>query len=329
MFVDALVLRFIHLSFLYLLAPLTLLALMFRLRWYKKVVYVYALVDAAVKNNVHSSHPYKKVLAVMRLIVLLLVGLAALEPQLVDSTSRVKSQGIDIVIALDVSGSMRMTDFSDDDRSRLEIAKDEAINFVHKRHNDAIGMTIFGRDAVSRCPLTHDKKMVEYLIGNIDFTAVDEGATVLARGILVALNRLRSSTARSKIIVVLTDGEPTPSLDIAIATAITVAKEMGVKIYTIGIGGDKPVHIGWNQVMPGVNVELLQRIARETGGQFYLAHSRQGMRSIYEIIDKLEASDKEVPLFSRYEDLGGWCMWGALGVLLTEWLVSSTIWFGL
>lgn len=326
---DALVLRFIHLGFLYFLVPITLLALIYRLRWYKKVIYVYALVDAAVKKNVHSRHPYKKIVAAMRLIALLLLAVAALEPQLVDSTSRVKSQGIDIMIALDVSGSMRMADFPDDDRSRLEVAKAEAINFVHKRHNDAIGMTIFGRDAVSRCPLTHDKKMIEYLIGNIDFTAVDEGGTVLARGILVALNRLRVSTARSKIIVVLTDGEPTVSLDVAIATAIIVAKEMGVKIYTIGIGGDKPIRINREYVVPGVNVELLQRIARETGGQFYLAHSRQGMRSIYEIIDKLETSDKEVPLFSRYEDLGGWCMWGALGVLLGEWLLSSTIWFGL
>jgi Ca-activated chloride channel family protein len=327
--VDYLVIRYLHLEFLYVLVPLTLLALIYRLRWYKKVFYVYALVDAAVKKNVHSRHPYKKILTVMRLILLVLLALAALEPQQVDTTSRIKSQGIDIMIALDVSGSMRMADFPDDDRSRLEIAKNEAINFVHKRNSDAIGMTIFGRDAVSRCPLTHDKKIIEYLIDHIDFTVVDESATVLARGILVALNRLRASTARSKIIVVLTDGEPTVSLDIAIATVLDVAKEMGVKIYTIGIGGDTPTRISRNLEIPGVNIELLQRIARETGGQFYLAHSRQGMRSIYETIDKLEASDREVPLFSRYEDLGGWCMWGALGVLLGKWLLSSTIWFGL
>jgi Ca-activated chloride channel family protein len=326
--VDALVLRFIHLGFLYFLVPLTLLALIYRLRWYKKVIYVYTLVDAAVKKNVQSRHPYKKVLAAMRLIVLLLVGLAALEPQLVDTNLRVKSHGMDIMIALDVSGSMRMTDCPDDDRSRLEIAKDEAVNFVRKRHNDAIGMTIFARDAASRCPLTHDKKMVESLISTLTFDQVDYRGTVLARGILVALNRLRASEARSKIIVVLTDGSPEgPDLDIA--TAISVAKEMGVKVYTIGIGEDHPVQIGFFEVMAGVNSELLQRIARETGGQFYLARSRQDMRTIYDTIDKLETSAIETPLFSRYEDLGQWCLWGALGMLLGEWLLSSTIWFGL
>jgi Ca-activated chloride channel family protein len=151
---------------------------------------------------------------------------------------------------------------------------------------------------------------------------------VLARGILVALNRLRASEARSKIIVVLTDGSPEgPDLDIA--TAISVAKEMGVKVYTIGIGEDHPVQIGFFEVMAGVNSELLQRIARETGGQFYLARSRQDMRTIYDTIDKLETSAIETPLFSRYEDLGQWCLWGALGMLLGEWLLSSTIWFGL
>lgn len=325
---DALVIRFIHLNFLYVLVPLALLALAYRLRWHKKVTYVYALVDAAVKKKVHSRHPYKKILAAIRFIVLLLLGLAALEPQLVDTHSRIKSQGIDIMIALDVSGSMHMTDFPDDDRSRLEIAKDEAITFVRKRHNDAIGMTIFARDAASRCPLTHDKKMVESLISTLTFDQVDYRGTVLARGILVALNRLRVSTARSKIIVVLTDGSPEgPDLDSA--TAISVAKEMGVKIYTIGIGEDHPVQVGFFEVLPGVNVELLQRIARETGGQFYLARSRQDMRAIYDTIDKLETSDIETPLFSRYEDLGLWCLWGVLGVLLGEWLVSSTIWFGL
>lgn len=325
---DTFVIRYLHLEFLYFLVPLAVVILLYRLRWYKKVIYVYALVDAAVKKKVHSRHPYKKIIIGLRLIALTLLALAALEPQQVDTTSRVKSQGIDIMIALDVSGSMRMADFSDDGRSRLEIAKDEAIHFVRKRHNDAIGMTIFGRDAASRCPLTHDKKMVESLISTLDFDQVDSRGTVLARGILVALNRLRVSTARSKIVVVLTDGSPEgPDLDIA--TAISVAKEMGVKIYTIGIGEDHPVQVGFFDVLPGVNTELLQRIARETGGQSYLARNKKDMRTIYDTIDTLETSDIESPLFSRYEDLGNWCMWGALGVLLAEWFLSSTVWFGL
>lgn len=325
---NDLVIRFVHLNFLYVLVPLVLLALAYRLRWHKKVTYVYALVDAAVKKNRQSRHPYKKVLTVLRFVALCLLAIAALEPQRVDTTSRVKSQGIDIMIALDVSGSMHMTDFPDDERSRLEIAKDEAIHFVRKRDNDAIGMTIFARDAASRCPLTHDKKMVESLISSLTFDQVDYRGTVLARGILVALNRLRASHARSKIIVVLTDGTPEgPDLDIA--TAINVAKEMGVKIYTIGIGDDHPVQVGFFEVLAGVNVELLQRIARETGGQSYLARSKKDMRAIYDTIDTLERSEIETPFFSRYEDLGSTCLWAALCLLLSEWFLSSTFWFGI
>lgn len=320
--------RFVHLNFLYVLVPIALFALVYRLRWHKKVVYVYALVDAAVKKKVQSRHPYKQLLAALRVVTVCLLAIAALEPQRVDTTSRVKSQGIDIMIALDVSGSMRMTDFPDDDRSRLEIAKDEAIHFVRKRHNDALGMTIFARDAASRCPLTHDKKMVETLISSLTFDQVDYRGTVLARGILVALNRLRASKSKSKIIVVLTDGTPEgPDLDIA--TAINVAKEMGVKIYTIGIGEDHPVQIGFFDVLAGVNVELLQRIARETGGQSYLARSKKDMRAIYDAIDRLETSEIETPFFSRYEDLGSTCLWAALCLLLGEWFLSSTFWFGI
>jgi len=326
--VNDLVIRFVHLNFLYALVPLALLALVYRLRWHKKIIYRYALVDAAVKRKVHSRHPYKKILFFMRVCALTLLALAALEPQLVDTTSRIKSQGIDIMIALDVSGSMHMTDFPDDERSRLEIAKDEAIHFVRKRHNDALGMTIFARDAASRCPLTHDKKMVEELIRSLSFDQVDYRGTVLARGILVALNRLRVSKASSKIIVVLTDGSP-EGPDVDIATAINVAKEMGVKVYTIGIGEDHPVQIGFFEMLPGVNTELLQRIARETGGKSYLARSKQDMRAIYDAIDTLETSEIETPLFSRYHDVGRWCLFGALGMLLSEWILAATIWFGL
>jgi Ca-activated chloride channel family protein len=290
-------------------------------------VYVYSLASTLVKRGYKSRHPYKKILALLRYAVLILLGVAALEPQLVDTSSRVKVQGIDIMVVLDVSGSMQLQDFSDDNRSRLEIAKDEAIHFVRKRTNDALGMVIFARDALSRCPLTHDKKILEDLIGQLSFDSVDPRSTMLAKGLLLALNRLRSSEARSKVIIVLTDGEPSED-DLDIKLPIKVAQELGVKIYAIGIGEDHPVQHGF-YLIPGVNKKLLDYIAGETGGQSYMARSAGDMRAIYSSIDALETTDKDVPVFSRYHDVGSYCAWGALALLVGEWLLNSTVWFGL
>lgn len=325
---DFSAIRFIHLSFLYWLVPLCIAVLVYRLRWYKAIKYRYSLVDAATKKGVTRKHHYaKKGISFFRLLTIGLLLTAALEPQEVDTSSRVKADGIDIVLALDVSGSMQINDFADDDRFRLEIAKDEAISFVRKRHNDAIGLTLFARDAVSRCPLTHDKKMLEDLIHSLSFDIIDPSATVLGRGMLTALNRLRASRAKSKIIILLTDGEPNGH-DIPIDRAIKVAVELGVRVYTIGIGDDKPI-ITLAGIINGVNSELLQRIAQETGGRSYLARSTQDMRAIYESIDTLEKTSIETPLFTKYADQGFWLIIIAAVTFLMEIFLSATVWFGL
>jgi len=263
----------------------------------------------------------------MLIILMLLLG----RPQLVDVRSQMHTQGINIMLVLDVSGSMRLQDYGDDDRSRFEIAQDEAIRFIKARPNDAIGLVIFGRDAVSRCPLTLDKKMLEAIITETKIGVVNEGATVLVRGMMTAVNRLKNMQGKSNVMIVLTDGEPTVE-DIDSRIAIEVAKQLGIKIYTIGIGGDQPRLVMTPHgpgMLPAVNKELLEHIAQQTGGKFFLARNAQDMREVYQTIDKLEKVDLEVPVFTRYYDIFIPGVWVVFVLLLLEILLSATIWFGI
>ncbi len=237
------------------------------------------------------------------------------------------------MLVLDVSGSMSTQDYSDDERSRFDVAKDEAIRFIQARPNDAIGIVLFGKDAVSRCPLTLDKKMLETIIMQTQLGVVDHDGTVLSRGILTAANRLKNSTAKSNVMIVLTDGEPTPE-DADPAVAIEIAKQLKIKIYTIGIGSDEDrvvMHPIFGAIgkMPKVNKELLTKIAQETGGKFFLARNAQDMRAVYKTIDALEKSDIETPLFTKYYDIFMTGVWIVFALLLFEVALSTTIWFGI
>ncbi len=267
----------------------------------------------------------------MRAVSLALLVFLIAKPQLVDSHSKVSAQGIDIMLAIDISGSMEMQDDERDVRSRVEIAKAEAIRFIEKRTNDAIGLVIFAQDAVSRCPLTHDKRMVRHLVQNLQIGQIDHLGTVLATALISAMNRLKNSKAKSKVIILLTDGEPSEN-DTPALVAIEAAKRLDVKVYTIGIGGDKPVFV---QTMygiarsPGVNVELLKKIAHDTGGKFFMARNAQDMRTIYDTIDSLEKTDNETPVFSNYWDIFIPFIWLIITLLLTELVLSTYIWFGI
>jgi Ca-activated chloride channel family protein len=284
------------------------------------------------KNNYKGvNHPHKKIFYVMRAVSLALLVFLIAKPQLVDSHSKVSAQGIDIMLAIDISGSMEMQDDERDVRSRVEIAKAEAIRFIEKRTNDAIGLVIFAQDAVSRCPLTHDKRMVRHLVQNLQIGQIDHLGTVLATALISAMNRLKNSKAKSKVIILLTDGEPSEN-DTPALVAIEAAKRLDVKVYTIGIGGDKPVFV---QTMygiarsPGVNVELLKKIAHDTGGKFFMARNAQDMRTIYDTIDSLEKTDNETPVFSNYWDIFIPFIWLIITLLLTELVLSTYIWFGI
>lgn len=325
-------LRLVHPIALYILFPVYFLALLIRLKWHKAVIYRYPLTDVLIKNHIVSSHPYKKIFFVLRSLALILLAFLIAKPQLVDSNSKVNVEGIDIVLSIDLSGSMQNRDDKDDQRSRVEIAKAEAIRFIEKRDNDAIGLVIFGADAVSRCPLTLDKAVLKSMVHELEIGVIPHEGTVLSTALITAVNRLKNSSAKSKVIILLTDGEPSEG-DMDPKIAIDVAKKLGIKVYTVGIGSDKPrtmMHPLYGPIrMPGVNKDLLSMIAHQTGGQFFMAQSAKDMRTIYDTIDSLEKTETQAPVFSNFWDIFIPFVWIIFGLIMLELLLSSLVWFGL
>lgn len=298
----------------------------------RRVMYSHTRVAECQNIGLQSTHPHKKIIYCLRFLSLITLALLVGKPQLVDQRSSIRVEGIDIVLVLDVSGSMEFRDYSDDNRTRLEVARAEAKHFIAKRDNDAIGLVVFGNDAVSRAPLTVDKKILKTMIDTLKIGLIDPSGTCLFTGILTAANRLKNSKARSKVMILLTDGEPSKG-DADPVTTLDIVKKIGIKIYTIGIGSEEEqyiVHPWYGTILkPRINKELLTMIARETGGQFFNAKNAVDMRSVYNVIDQLEKTEYETNLFSCYYDLFvllGWCV---LFFLMIEVVLSSLVWFRL
>jgi Ca-activated chloride channel family protein len=172
----------------------------------KTTTYIYSRTHMLLSTGLSDGYIFQKILDGMRLLSLLVLIFLIARPQYIDEQSKLEVRGIDIVIALDVSGSMGLQDYADDSRSRFTIAKDEASRFIKKRDNDAIGLVVFGGIALLRCPITMDKKLLLTLVNDLELGDVDPGLTMLARGMLAGINRLKQSSAASKVIILLTDG---------------------------------------------------------------------------------------------------------------------------
>ena len=222
--------RLVNGSWLYVLVPLLVAAACAYYKKKKQVAYASLLGKELLVKGAATHHPYKKILSALHFLLLCLLALICARPQLVDSRTEVTVEGIDIVLALDLSGSMAMRDFENDPRTRIDIAKDEALEFIKKRPHDAIGLVIFGNDALSRCPITHDKKLLEETVKELHIGMIDYEGTLLATALVTAASRLKHSKAKSKVIILLTDGNPSEN-DINPETAIQVAQKMGIKIY--------------------------------------------------------------------------------------------------
>jgi len=298
---------------------------------HKAVVYRYSLGYSLKKKNI-TSYFHKKFFYFLRFLILLLLALAVAKWQVVDSRSKVPVSGIDMVLVLDASGSMQFRDYDDDERSRFDVAKAEAIRFIEKRHSDALGLVLFGKDTVSRCPITFDKLMLKEVVEELKLGVIDSDGTMLITGIVTAANRLKHSQAKSKVMIVLTDGEPSEG-DMDPSVGIDVAKKLGIKIYTVGIGSEQEqvfMHPMYGVVAkPKVNKELLTKIATETGGYYFLARNAGDMRRIYDKIDALEKTEHEVPMFSLYYDLLMPFVASVMVLLFGELFLSTYVWFGL
>jgi Ca-activated chloride channel family protein len=231
--------------------------------------------------------------------------LALARPQSSNSWQNVTTEGIDIVIALDISTSMLAMDFSP---NRLEAAKDVAQEFIAGRTNDKIGLVVFAGESFTQCPLTTDHATVINLFKSIESGMIEDG-TAIGNGLATAVSRLKESTAISKVIILLTDGENNRG-EIAPVTAAELAKTFGIRVYTVGVGTigtapypmQTPFGIQVRDVEVKIDEEILGKIASTTDGKYFRATNNNKLAEIYKEIDKLEKSKIDVKEFSKKEE---------------------------
>lgn len=268
------------------------------------------------------------------LAVFVLLVVAMSRPRSVDvSTHTKRIYGVDIVLAVDVSGSMLAKDFKP---NRLEALKRTAIEFIKKRPNDRFGLVLYAGEAFTRVPLTSDHHILIKAIKEIDyfklFKQIEQG-TAIGMGLATAVNRIKDSQAKSKVIILMTDGvNNTGAIDPQ--TALELAKQFGIKVYTIGIGtnGIAPFPILYengrieyvNQRVE-IDEKLLKKIARETGGKYYRASDNKKLKEIYDEIDKLEKSKLEVTKYYQYKELFRPLLWSAVILLFIVWILRQMI----
>jgi Ca-activated chloride channel family protein len=253
---------------------------------------------------------------------LMIVGLA--RPQRTDSHTEVTANGIDIVLGLDVSGSMQALDFTVNNTriNRIEVVKAVVARFIEERPNDRIGLIAFAASPYLVSPLTLDH---DWLLQNLERVNVGIGddGTAIGSAIAAAVNHLRTTAAKSKVVILLTDGVNNTG-KIAPLAAAEAARALGVKVYTIGVGvrGKAPIPVPDDSgkmhiVMAAVDVDekTLQAVARETGGLFYRATDTDSLRKIYEQINHYEKSAQSVEKFEHVEELYRWALYPAVGLL--------------
>jgi len=328
-------LRCAYFELLYVLIPAFIALVLYRWFLYRSPVYRYPLTNKIVDEKLSTVAYHKHILFGLRASALLGLIFLITRPQWVDERSKINVEGIDIILAIDVSESMVFFDDLRDRQPRIEVAKQEAIRFIEKRGNDPIGVVIFGKEALSCCPLTLDKNILKEIVGGLQLRMIDSSETWLGTGLATAVNRLKNSKAQSKIVILLTDGIPTQHEKIDVQTAMELAKQFGIKVYTIGIGNEQggffthPMLGGALQQMSSpINVELLKNIAAATGGKFFRAHNAQEMRDVYSTIDRLEKTEYETNLFHHYYEAFITFIWFVLALIGIELMLKLLLWRG-
>lgn len=323
-----------HPWFLLLLLALPVLA------WLKgklggQAAFLYSSVELVKPvTSITRSHA-GRILAALRWLALagFILGLA--RPQQVQTETSVKASGIDIAVAIDLSGSMESEDFRyrGEQVSRLALAKEVLKGFVSKREGDRIGLIAFAGKAYVASPLTLDH---EFLIQNIDRLALHmiEDGTAIGSGLTTAVNRLRELKSKSKIVILMTDGQNNAG-KVQPLTAAEAAKALGIKVYTIGVGihGNAPMPVfdafgmkHYRMVPVDIDEETLKSIASMTGGKYYRADSAENFAKIYAEIDALEKTDVEVKKYVQVDERFAWAVVPALLLLLLEIILGNTVW---
>jgi Ca-activated chloride channel family protein len=276
-------------------------------------------------------------LMALRWLVLALFIVALAQPRLMKSQTTVKASGIDIMVALDMSGSMVSEDFvvNGSRVNRFNMARSVLEGFIDQRPDDRIGLVVFATQAFIATPLTLDHDFLREDLDRLEIGAINPNATAIGDGLSTALNQLRGVKAKSKIVILMTDGQNN-SGNIDPLTAAQAAQALGVKVYTIGVSknGMAPMPIGKNpftgetvyQMEPvDVDETTLKQIAQITGGQYYRADNAGRFQQIYAEINKLEKTEEVVNKFTQYTELFPWVVSTGLVLLLAEMVLASTL----
>ncbi len=266
----------------------------------------------------------------LRLLGLLFLVLSLARPQLSLKEEKVNAEGIDIMLAIDLSSSMLAKDFEPD---RLEVSKQVAEAFVRNRKYDRLGLAVFAGEAFTQCPLTTDQSILIDFLQALAVGTLEDG-TAIGMGLATAVNRLKDSESESKVVILLTDGVNNTGY-IDPETAAEIAREYDVKVYTIGVGseGNAPTPVNrrsngqyiFRNAKVQIDERLLQEISSSTGGRYYRARDRTQLEAIYAEIDRLEKTEIEVNIFKRYQDEFRFFLLIGLGLLLFELLLRKTV----
>ena len=299
--------EFANPDLLYLLIAIPLIAAWFifrRKKLFPNVKYSSTSPFQNIKPTIKTRLVYLP--AFLRLLALGLLIIALARPRSASTKESIKTEGIDIIIAMDISRSMLAEDFSP---NRIEVAKQQAVEFIDERKNDRIGLVVFAGESFTQCPITIDHSVLKNLFKSVETGMIEDG-TAIGMGLATSVARLKESKADSRVIILLTDGKNNTG-DIAPKTAAEMAKEFDIKVYTIAVGKQGKVpypfktRFGGTQrkmVEVGVDEQLLKEIAELTGGKQYRATGNESLEQIYEEIDNLEKTEIDVSSYKNYKE---------------------------
>ena len=321
--------EFAHIEFLVALAVIPLLVLWYVFKYWNRQAIVGYSTSQFFQGKTGWKSKIHHALFVLRILAVSAIIFALARPQSSSSWQDIKTEGIDIVIAFDISSSMLARDF---EPNRLEAAKEVAIEFIKNRPNDRIGLVVYSGESFTQCPLTTDHDKLINLFEQLENGMVTDG-TAIGMGLANAVNRLKESTSKSKVVILLTDGESNMG-SIPPITAAEIATTFGVKVYTIGVGtkGQAPMpvsdmfgRIRYQNMDVNIDEETLTQIAELTNGQYFRATNNESLESIYAEIDKLEKTViEETQYEKKYEEFFSLALI-ALGLLLAELILRRTI----
>ena len=276
-------------------------------------------------------------LSSLRWLVLALFIIALAQPRFTKSETKITASGVDIVVALDLSGSMAAEDFEIGGQpvNRLVMAREVLKKFIAKRPNDRIGLVVFATEAYTATPLTLDHDFLLANLERLDLNTINGNQTAIGMGLSTALNRLRELKSKSKIVILMTDGQNNTG-KVDPLTAAEAAQALNVKVYTIGVGtrgmartpaGRNPFtgEVVYRQQPVDIDEDALQEIAKRTSGKYYRADNAERFQQIYAEIDKLEKTEADIKKFAQHREMFGWFVTLGLGLLLLEVVLAHTV----